>query len=88
MSTHFIMSVSKDMSADTGNILVFKTNIVSEREVEKLSQVLDQFIGQGTWNIDLADIDKVLRVKTSNRQVQEVIQVLREAGYFCEELPD
>ncbi len=90
MSTHLTMPVQMDFSlTNTGiKILVFKTNILSRKEVKRLGPVLHKLAGVCRWNVDLMDIDKVLRIETEELQAQEIIDVLTEAGYFCEELPD
>ncbi len=90
MSTHLSWPVWTDSSltAPATKILVFKTNILSRKEVKRLGLVLHKLAGVCRWNVDLMDIDKVLRIETEGLQAQEIIDVLTEAGYFCEELPD
>lgn len=41
------------------------------------------------WSIDLEDIDKVLRIEAEQTLVEkEVIDLIQDCGYVCEELPD
>jgi hypothetical protein len=70
------------------DVLVFKTNIKSKKDVEKIAPVLNQLIGRTKWNIARDDIDKVLRIQTSAFQAEDIIYAVNQAGYFCQELPD
>ena len=69
-------------------VLVFKTNILSDEDVEKIGHVLASEDNIARWNIDRDDIDKVLRIECDQLQPEAVIKVLRDAGFECEELPD
>ena len=69
-------------------VLVFKTNILSDEDVEKISHVIASESNITRWNIDRDDIDKVLRIECDQLQPEAVIKVLRDAGFECEELPD
>ena len=69
-------------------VLVFKTNILSDEDVEKIGHVLTSEDNIARWNIDRDDIDKVLRIECDQLQPEAVIKVLRDAGFECEELPD
>ncbi|QDH80224.1 hypothetical protein FKX85_14715 [Echinicola soli] len=70
-------------------ILVFRTSIGDESEVEKIAPALDHLIGNtGSWNVDLEDCDNILRVVTDQVNVNEIALALISKGYFCEELED
>jgi len=69
-------------------VLVFKTNILSVEDVEKIGRVLTSESNITRWNIDRDDIDKVLRIECDQLQPQAIIKLLRDAGFECEELPD
>jgi hypothetical protein len=70
------------------HVLVFKTNIRNESDVQKVALLLnaDEKIMQ--WNVALDDSDKVLRIASHRMQPVDVIGLLTQAGFFCEELPD
>ena len=72
----------------SSEVLVFKTNILSDEDVEKIGHVLALESNITRWNIDLDDIDKVLRIECDQLQPDAVIKLLRDAGFECEELPD
>ena len=69
-------------------VLVFKTNLQFKKDVNRLSPVLSKISGILRWNVDREDIDKVLRIETRVLTAQEIIRLVNNAGYFCEELPD
>jgi tRNA G26 N,N-dimethylase Trm1 len=69
-------------------VLVFKTNVSSHDDVEKVGRVLASETNITRWNIDRDDIDKVLRIECEQLQPEAVIKLLRDAGFACEELPD
>lgn len=67
-------------------VLILKTNIRYKKQVKTVASLLD---GQGNisrWNIDLNDIDKVLRIEADDMKLTEVVQLIQEAGFHCEEL--
>lgn len=70
-------------------ILVFKTSVENEAEVNKVAPVLDRLLaGEGSWNFDLEDCDRILRVVTKQRKVEEITLAVERSGYYCQELED
>jgi hypothetical protein len=67
-------------------VLIFRTNINSSKEMNRLSPLLDQLANGGRWSVDLDDCDKVLRLISDSTSTQEVISYITDAGFFCEEL--
>jgi hypothetical protein len=72
----------------TLRVLVFKTNLVSAKDIHRISPLMGDIPGILRWNVDEHDIDNVLRIETSWLLPGDIIQVLTNAGYLCEELPD
>lgn len=68
------------------DILVFKTNVIDRKQVRKLFPVLKVLDGIQRWNVDLHDIDKVLRIEAVSISPRSVETILQQAGYFCKEL--
>lgn len=66
-------------------VLVFKTNIKTRTEIQKLRQVLNKR-AIVKWNIDMEDCDKVLRVITPSLTPAEIIEVVGKKGVECVEL--
>ena len=68
-------------------VLVFKTNLRFKKQVNELTQHMNNLQGVLRWNVDLDDSDKILRIEANElccpRKVEDA---LVQAGYFCEEL--
>lgn len=69
-------------------IFVFKTDILAGEEAGWVRFLLDNRPEILQWNFDHADIDHVLRVVTCCLCPRDIEGMLREEGFFCEELPD
>lgn len=69
-------------------ILVFKTNIQQDGDVQRIAQVLSKCAFIKRWNVDRTDIDKVLRIESDQAEAADIIELVTEAGFVCEELPD
>ncbi|KQS28133.1 hypothetical protein [Dyadobacter sp. Leaf189] len=69
-------------------VLVFRTNVKNKRHVKSISPLLDGHTSIIKWNIDLGDIDNVLRIEATQPECAPVIALLQQAGYACEELTD
>jgi len=74
--------------AISSEVLVFKTNVSADNEVEKVGDVLSKETNITKWTIDRNDIDKVLRIECDRLHPVAVIRLLADAGFQCEELPD
>lgn len=70
------------------NILVFRTNISNTDLVRRAGLHMGGLEGVVRWNVDLHDVDCVLRVESTGVGAREVETVLQGAGYLCEELGD
>lgn len=69
-------------------ILVFKTNIRYKKHISDLSRHIDNIAGVIKWNVDLDDVDKILRVEARDLSPRVVEHTLWQAGYVCKELED
>lgn len=70
-------------------ILVFKTSVQNKANVYQLQPVLDQVLKQDeSWNFDLEDCDKILRVESISISPLEIIEKVKTAGFSCLELTD
>jgi hypothetical protein len=75
-------------SSVISDILVFKTSIDSEHDLERIARVLDRDQRIRKWNVDLEDIDHILRIESREHDPAFIIQLISHEGFFCEELPD
>jgi copper chaperone len=66
--------------------LQFKTNINCGSCVSKVTPVLDQTDGVCEWNVDTANKDKVLTVKTDSLSASEIIATVEKAGFTAQAL--
>lgn len=67
-------------------VQVFCTSVESREEVIKIKPFLDTQLTPASWNFDLSDCDRILRVVASEDLSQKVIAVLEQYGYTCREL--
>jgi hypothetical protein len=69
-------------------VLVFKTNIKFKKQIHALHPHINTLDDINRWNVDLDDVDKILRIETSDLSPRVVEHTLLQAGYFCQELDD
>ena len=69
-------------------ILVFKTNIRHRKHVNEINSHITNYPGILKWNVDLKDVDKVLRIETVDLHPSKIENLVRGAGYNCEGLRD
>ncbi len=68
-------------------VLVFRTSVGTQAEVERLKPALDAMLDiRGRWNFDLDDRDRVLRFETDSSTPTAVMQVMHQHGHECSEL--
>lgn len=67
-------------------VFVFKTNINQEEDILKITFRMDEEERIKRWTIDRSDCDNVLRIESHNLQPDEIIELVNQAGYQCEEL--
>lgn len=83
-----MLFIPYSIRAATINVLVFKTSISSSKNIRALAPELDGHPGILRWNVDLLDIDNVLRIETKSLDAHDIIQLVEQNGFACEELPD
>ena len=67
-------------------ILVFKTDLRSRKRITSMAPHLEKMKGIIKWNVDLHDVDKVLRIESASITPGAIEKILQQAGYYCEEL--
>ena len=67
-------------------VLVFKTNLSSQKNIRQAIPHIDQLPGVRRWNIDRHDIDNVLRIEAHGLSPRVVENVLQGVGIYCKEL--
>jgi len=69
-------------------VLVFKTNLRTQKQIRQVAALLDHEPGISRWNVDRWDIDRVLRIETNRLSVNDIIDLVTGAGHYCTVLPD
>jgi len=70
------------------NVLVFKTSVETTDHVNRLSPKLNALAGYGSWNFDLSDCDRILRIVSDHVNPETAIQLINSLGFVCHELED
>ena len=70
------------------DILIFKTDLNNPQRISKVEQLMQEINGISRWNVDMHDCDNVLRIEATKVSPRAVENVLKKAGYYCEELQD
>ena len=63
------------------HILIFKTNIEQDFELNHVNDVFKNIESIINWNVDREDRDKVLRVEKIKNNISEIISVLKKIIY-------
>lgn len=63
----------------------FKTNIKCDGCVSAVTPFLNQSVGQGNWQVDLTNPDRILTVN-SDAEEATVREALEKAGYKADKL--
>jgi uncharacterized Fe-S cluster-containing protein len=74
------------MANELNNILIFKTNIQTEGDKQRIQALLEEHDAIQQSNLDLYDVDCVLRVISDSLTPREIITVITNNGFECAEL--
>jgi copper chaperone len=66
--------------------LKFKTNINCNGCIAKVTPSLNQVKGILTWDVDISNPLKILSVETENINEDEIITMVKNAGYKAEKI--
>ncbi len=70
-------------------LLIFRTNIESEKKAKYLEPIFNNHPSIIKWSIDMEDIDNVLRIEASVGLLEkDIINLVRTKGFYIEVLPD
>jgi copper chaperone len=62
----------------------FKSNINCGSCIASVKKTMDTLVGEGKWEVDTANPDKILTVATKEVTADEVIQKLKRVGFTAE----
>lgn len=67
------------------NIFVFKTDILSKQRVKTLIPIFNKMSDINNWNVDIEDIDNVLRIEIKGKlKENDIMNLVRTRGFNCE----
>jgi len=69
-------------------IYVFKTTVKNKKAIKRVKPHLEALIPDFSWNFDLKDCDNIFRVECDNEVKLEIVKILNQLDFECEELPD
>jgi len=68
------------------NVLIFATNIKTEKNKDKIATFLNANKSILQWTIDQEDIDCVLRIISEKLNAGQIIELLNFHNFDCKEL--
>ena len=66
--------------------LQFSTSINCASCVRAVSPMLNELLGEGNWNVDTQDPNKIITVLQDHTSSQTIIESLALLGYTCESI--
>ncbi len=66
----------------------FKTNINCSGCIAKVTPFLNETAGQGKWDVDTENPEKILSVTGTAISREDVVNTVRKAGFIIEPLPE
>lgn len=76
------------METNFDNLFIFGTNLQTEKDKQVISKVLNTNNQIERWNIDLEDIDSVLRIESQTLTAEQIIKIITEQDFKCSELSE
>ena len=71
------------------NLLIFKTDIKTKKEVEVVRPLFNNHPIITDWSIDTEDIDSVLRIEVQDDlNEKEIIHLIKKCGFYGDILAD
>lgn len=84
MCNFIVYFVFKEKIIINMRVVTFKTNIKCNNCLEKVRPFLEQKKEIKDWNINLSDPERTLSVTTENLTDQQIIELIKEAGFEAE----
>ena len=76
------------METNFDNLFIFGTNLQTEKDKQVISKILNTNNQIERWNIDLEDIDSVLRIESQTLTAEQIIKIITEQDFKCSELSE
>ncbi|MFA9190180.1 hypothetical protein AAGV28_02250 [Flavobacterium sp. FZUC8N2.13] len=76
------------METNFDNLFIFGTNLQTEKDKQVISKVLNVNHEIEQWNIDLEDVDSILRIESKTLTAELIIKIITEQDFKCTELSE
>lgn len=76
------------METQFDNLFIFGTNLQTEKDKQVISKILNANHEIEQWNIDLEDVDSVLRIESKTLTAEQIIKIITEQDFKCAELSE
>ena len=76
------------METNFDNLFIFKTNLQTKKDKQVIGKVLNTNNEIERWNIDLEDIDSVLRIESQTLTAKQIIKIINDQDFKCAELSE
>lgn len=73
---------------EKGKILIFRTSVVTRKDIEQIEILFAQYSCIHKWSVDFEDGEKVLRVESQSITATTIIETLRTIGIIASELEE
>jgi hypothetical protein len=68
-------------------VLVFNTSLKTKDDINRIKPIIESFTKILEWSVDLEDWESVLRIVTSDPEIENIISArLRGIGFDCTDL--
>ena len=74
------------VSNNKRDILIFRTSITTELEIERIKILFTQYSQIHKWNVDFEDWEKELRIESHGITETDVINILQTINIYISEL--
>lgn len=64
----------------------FKTSLKCEGCVTKVTEPLNQLVGEGNWAVDLSSPERQLKIYSGNVTEGQIVEAMKGAGYTAERI--
>lgn len=79
-------SSTTEANSNKNDILIFRTSITTEQEIEKIKRLFAQHSQIHKWNVDFEDWEKILRIESTGIMATDIINMLQKINICISEL--
>lgn len=79
-------SSTTEANSNKNDILIFRTSITTEQEIEKIERLFAQHSQIHRWNVDFEDREKILRIESTGIMVTDIMNMLQKINICISEL--